>query len=116
GNNTTTIEDRVTETKEFISEPSTGERKQVNQHRIQAVNGTRCFCLESHSSLIHRSDHKKQQKGSHPIVAEALPHLGKKQRSQPAGMTKETFVRIHSTKRLTTKRNDGFRFISNGPK
>src|SRR5699024_2803856 len=55
---------------------------QINGGRVQAVNCSGGFVIKPQTALGNRRHHEKHQQGAHAVVAEALPHFGKKQRSQ----------------------------------
>ena len=43
-------------------------------------------CVESQAARRRRRDQIQDQEGAHPVVAEALPHLGEEERGEPTGV------------------------------
>ena len=74
----------TTLSQQSVGNPAARQRDGVDSERIQTVNGRRRHVRQPESTVRHHVGHKQDKEGAHPVVAEALPHLGKKQRRQTA--------------------------------
>ena len=58
--------------------------KRPGARGVRAVHGTGVLVVE-----VERVDHVQDEERPHPVVAEALPHLGEEERGEPARVTEE---------------------------
>ena len=84
-----------------VTRPSAGQRHDVNQRRVESVDGCRLLVAQLHAGDLVR--HVEREQRTHPVVAHALPHLGEKERHQTARMSRVVSHRGALNKCLTRK-------------
>src|SRR2546423_8151348 len=85
-------QDRAPCAQQLVCQPASNQRQIPDRRNIACVYGTRIRFAETEAPIDGLRRHVEGQKRAHPVVTEALPHLGKEERRQSAGMAKETAI------------------------
>ena len=89
--------DRSLQTEPAIGDPPARQAHEVDHRSIGAVNRSSCRRRQAEAAHGRRRRHIENEEAAHPVVTEALPHLGKEERRQSARMSKESaIVSAHS--------------------
>ena len=89
GDQDAAVQHRALRTDQAIRDPAAGQRRHVHHRRVEAVDGARGGRVEAQAAGGGGGGHEENQQGAHPVVAEALPHLGEEERGEAARMTEE---------------------------
>ena len=73
-----------------VGDPPPWQSQHVDGERVQPVDRSRRGDRHAEAAVghLHLLDHEEHEQRAHAVVAEALPHLGEKQRRQAARMSK----------------------------
>src|SRR5215510_9233077 len=71
----------------MVSDPATGQSRQVDSHRIPAVNRGRLFGVEPESAQGSGGGHIEDEDGAHAVITEALPKFDEKERAETLRMS-----------------------------
>src|SRR2546423_7635352 len=94
-----------------IGEPTAGDRHCIDGHRVKAVDRG-CFGGgESESARRRWGDHEEDEQSAHPVVAEALPHLGEEEDGEASRMA-QPFVAHAATLPIDT--SERCQFVTSG--
>ena len=77
-----------------VGDPAAGQRHHVHHRGVQAVDGARRDRVEAQPARRGRGGHEQDEQRAHPVVAEALPHLGEEQRREAARMAEERAIAL----------------------
>src|SRR5204863_7755624 len=77
---------------QLIRDQSADDRRRPGAAGIGAIDRRGARVRESQPAGRRRRDHGADQKRSHPVIAEALPHLGEKEGGESAWMSEEPAV------------------------
>ena len=78
-------EDRPLCPEQAIGDPATGQGREVDERRIDAIDRRGRLIVEAHTAAVHDLvGHEQDQQRPHAVVAEAFPHLGEEKRIQAA--------------------------------
>ena len=65
---------------EAVGDPPAGERGEIDESRVPAVDRSGRLDAERGATLRHGRREVQDEQGAHAVVAEALPHLGEEER------------------------------------
>jgi len=74
---------------EAVGDPAAGQRGQVDQRRVEAVNRAGLGRVPPQPPFGHRGGHEQEQDGPPAVVTEALPQFGEEEGRQSARVTEE---------------------------
>src|ERR1051325_10690384 len=77
---------------EIVGRESARERGYIHTHRVRAVDRGGALYVETQTAVFRKLRHIKDKNGAHPVIAEALPHLGKEERTESFRMSDESRV------------------------
>ena len=89
GDQDAAVQHRALRTDQAIRDPAARQRRHVHHRRVQAVDGAGGGRVEAQAAGGGGGGHEQDQQGAHPVVAEALPHLGEEEGGEPARVTEE---------------------------
>src|ERR1044072_775069 len=67
----------------MVCNPATGQCRQVNSHRVPAVNRCRVWFAIAESTQGGGRGQVEDQDRAHAVITEALPELDEKERAKP---------------------------------
>ena len=82
-------EHRLALAQEPVGDPAAGQAHQVDQRHVDADDGRPVRVAPPDAALLDRRGQEQDQERAHPVVREALPHLGEEQGRQAARMAEE---------------------------
>ena len=89
GDQDAAVQHRALRTDQAVRDPAARQRRHVHHRRVQAVDGARGGRVEAQAAGGGGGGHEQDQKGAHPVVAEALPHLREEEGGEASRMTEE---------------------------
>ena len=105
GDQDAAVQHRALRTDQAIRDPAAGQRRHVHHRGVQAVDGAGSGRVEAETAGGGGGGHEQDQQGAHPVVAEALPHLGEEERGKAARVTEEGgVVRVRDLRNCVSAR------------
>ena len=86
------VQDGAALTDQAVGDPAARQAGHVDHRRVEPVHRAGDARFPPEAAGCDRRRHEEDQQRAHAVIAEALPHLGQKERGQPARMTKPLFV------------------------
>ena len=86
------IQHRTPLPNQAVGHPSTWQSTHVHHRRVQTVHGAGDGRVEAETPCGGGGGHEEDEQSAHPVITEALPHLGEEERRQPARMPEESVV------------------------
>jgi hypothetical protein len=74
---------------ELVGDPAARQREEIDEGRVEAVDGARLLGREAQPSRLGRSRHEEDEQSPHAVVAEALPEFGEEHRRESQRVTEE---------------------------
>ena len=88
-----------------IGDEAAEDRRAPDAARVGAVDRRRVRVREAQPAGAGRRDHVEDQERAHPVVAEALPHLGEEERGEAARDGRRKRDRVTSELRRPASRH-----------
>jgi hypothetical protein len=73
------VEDGATLAHQPVGYPSARQGERIDAERVQSIDGTRGGRVITEAADRRRGGHEENEQRPHPVVAEALPHLGEEE-------------------------------------
>ncbi len=89
GDEDPTVEDRVPGPDDPVGEPSSGQSRQVDGRRVEAVDGGGPAHRQPQTPGLDGIHHEEDEDPPHPVVGEPLPHLGEEEGGQTTGVAEK---------------------------
>src|SRR4030095_8905952 len=79
-------EDAPVLAEETVGDDASEDRGQPGAARVRSVDRGRVFVAHPEAARGRRRHHVEDEEGPHPVVAEALPHLGEEEGGEASGV------------------------------
>ncbi len=108
GDDDAAVEDGPPLADEPVGDPAAGQRRHVDHRRVETVDRAGRGGVEPEPAVGERRDHEEDEQRAHPVVTEALPHLGEEERREPTRVAEEGAIvgsrSVHGVKHMTSRR------------
>src|SRR5690349_2812690 len=83
------VPDRASQTEPAISDPTTGQRSEINAGGVYTDDRRSSVALVAKAALSESGGHEQHEQWADSVVREPLPHLGEEERAQANRVTKK---------------------------